>query len=246
LSELTADSPIEGSNPEPEAERPEWLPVNFNDPADLAKSWKDGQAAKTRAEQEAASLRSQLESIEAQQFEAQQQQQSYQQQNDLVARLDQAREIGDTQTELALMAYVAQQAAAQAVPQAPAQTLPAEFVADYASRAVAEKYDDWDSYKERAAQFLSQNSYLISDEVASNPQLLAQRLDLAYTQVKAADLLSGAAPAAAAAQQAEAQRQAKLDAQTLHGANGRPAPVTENPFQEVMNAKTMTVRDLFG
>lgn len=223
MAEETADSGLEGqNNPDLEAQqpdRPDWLPANFNDPADLAKSYTEAQAAKTRAEQRAAALEAQIAGIEAERIEAQQTQQAAAQQNDLVARIDQAREIGDTQTELALMAYIAQQAAAQAVPQQQ-QALPAEFVADYASNALARQYGDWDAYKDRAAGWLAQNSYLVTDEVAGNPQLLAQRLDVAYKAVKAEDLIAGNIPA-----QAPDLSQQKMVAQTMSGAGARqPSP----------------------
>lgn len=236
-----ADDPV--VDPVVEEQRPEWLPSNFTDPADLAKSWKDTQGELTRSNQALAAERSAREALEAQQAEAAQTQQAQVQQNDIVARIDQARENGDTQTELALIAYVAQQAAATVAPQPSGPALSPNFVVDYASRAVAEKHDDWDEYKDKAAQFLAQNSFLVTDEVASDPQLLAQRLDLAYTQVKAADLLNGTAMVPA--DQAEAQRQAKLAAQTLQGANGRPAPATPDVFQEIKSAQVVNYSDLF-
>jgi hypothetical protein len=218
LSDLSVDSPVEGSNPELEAaapERAEWLPSNFNDPADLAKSWKDTQGELTRAKQEAASARAALDALQAERQQAAEQQQHAAQQNDLVARYEQAVESGDYATQLAIQGYVAQQAAQQVVPQAQ-QALPPEFVADYADKAVAAKYGDWDAYKDRAAGWLAQNSYLITDEVVGNPNLLAQRLDVAYKAVKADDLIAGNLPA-----QATDLSAVKQAAQTMSGASAR-------------------------
>jgi hypothetical protein len=225
LSDLTVDSPHdEGSNPDLEAappERPEWLPANFNDPADLAKSWKDSQAALTRAQQDAAAARAALEAREAEAQHAQQQQTQAAQQNDLVARYEQAVENGDYATQLAIQQYIAQQEAQRAVPQTQ-QTLPPEFVADYADKSLAAKYADWDSHKDRAAGWLAQNSYLITDEVAANPNLLAQRLEVAYKAVKADDLIAGNIPAAGPDTSA-----AKQAAQTMSGASVRQATQTD-------------------
>jgi hypothetical protein len=91
-----------------------------------------------------------------------------------------------------------------------------EFVADYADKSLAAKYADWESYKDRAAGWLAQNSYLITDEVAANPNLLAQRLEVAYKAVKADDLIAGNIPAAGPDTSA-----AKQAAQTMSGASVR-------------------------
>lgn len=244
MAEQVQDStPKEGEdNPDLEApKRPEWLPENFENEQALLASYRESEAALKRVQQDLHTERSAREAMEQQQAEAQQQTQYQAQQNDLAARLEQAREMGDIQTELAINAYVAQQAALQAFQQAqagPQQTLPAEFVADYASNAVARQYQDWDQYKDRAAAWLGQNDYLVTDEVASNPALLAQRLDIAYKAVKAEDLLSGKLP-----EQAPNLSQQKMQAQTMSGAGTRqPAPTSNEEWaREIAEAnKTLS------
>lgn len=244
MAEQTGDPTLEAEgNPDLEAqpERPEWLPENFKDEQALLSSYREAESALKRAQQEAQAERAAREALEEQQAEALQAQQWQVQQNDIFAQIEQAREMGDIRAEETLRLQALTSSLAPLLQQKQAPALAPEFVADYADKTLAGKYGDWDNYKSRAAQWAADTG-LINDEAASNPSLLAQRLDYAYQAIKGQDVVAN--PQQFAQQNLSLEKQ---QAQTLAGTNGRPASPDENVvrWQEIANAPTRNYSDLF-
>ena len=230
-------------NPELEAQRPDWLPDNFKDEQALLSSYREAESALKRAQQEAQAERAAREALEEQQQEAFQAQQYQTQQDDIFSRIEQAREMGDIRAEETLRMQALAASLAPMLQQNKQPALAPEFVADYADKTLAGKYGDWDSYKSRAAQWAADTG-LINDEAAGNPSLLAQRLEYAYQAIKGQDVVAN--PQQFAQQQHDLSQE-KLQAQTLAGTNGRPAPADDNVvrWQEIANAPTRNYGDLF-
>jgi hypothetical protein len=249
--ELTPNPPEQADNSE--ETRPEWLPENFKEPEALVESYKEAQRKITELtnqvkvrDENTQSLAERLEQLEAQAAQSQQSQQQY----DLYAAYDQAYEQGDTRAMLQINAQIAAAAAQQAVQQVQPQqqgpsTGQSEIVASLAEQAVSQKYDDWDEYKPKVLDVLRQRPGLLSDEAVSSPKGLADALDDAYRIAKFEDYRSGAAQQQ---QAAELQRQAKLNAQTMQGAGGRPSSPDEaaQRWKEISSAQVGSYSDLFG
>lgn len=217
--------PAEGQD-NPEEVRPAWLPENFKEPEALVESYKEAQRkiteltgqVKTRDEN-LQSFSERLEQIEAETSRQSQQTQQY----DFQAAYDRAYEEGDTRAIIALNAQLAQAAAEQAFqklqPQQPASNdSNSEIVAKLAEAEVRARYGDWDDYREKIADTIKAQPWLLPDEALSSPRRLEAAFDNVYRIVKFDDQ----GTAGQGNQAAELQRQMKLQAQSAVGAAGRP------------------------
>jgi hypothetical protein len=134
-------------------ERPAWLPPNFNDPADLAKSWRDSQAALTRANQEAAAERAARQELEQQVEEWQQMQAEAPDADDYEAFREGVHR-RDWAAEFALRSAVpvsAQQVVEQNAPAVIAQ----------AEAALSATMPDWETLKPRVAELIGSRPDLL-------------------------------------------------------------------------------------
>lgn len=224
----SAVDPAEQDNPDLEAqqqpERPDWLPDNFNDPRDLVKSYEHARAEMTRAQQEAAAERQARENYEQIIAEQQAERQQYQQQQhtqDIYAQIEQAREVGDIRAETNLQAQLVAQQLQQQYQQQQQPALPQDFVADYADKALAATYPDWQEHRANAVSLIQANQFLLPDDATTNPASLAKALDIAYRAVKA-DAVAASPP------QPNDLTQQKLAAQTISGAGVRQPAPTDN------------------
>lgn len=215
--------------PPPAAERPAWLPQNFKTEEDFANSYKSLQnelRQRGNREREYEERMAQLE----QQLAAQQQPQQPSYDEDWLSEQYE-------QNPLAVMQWMAMQAAqgvaANLLPQLQAQAAPQlmaqnEILARTADEEMAARYDDWATMKEQVGDLLTQRPYLLPDEALGSLRTTTDALDTAYKLAKADGLLAqNAQLAEAGVQQADLDRAAKLSAQTLTGASGRPEPVSD-------------------
>lgn len=230
------DSPnVEGSNPDLEAgtpDRPDWLPDNFNDPADLAKSWKDGQAALTRANQEAAAARAALEARQQQETAAQQKQDQQAQQTQdqqLITAEYEAIEQGDYARAAQLRAYRDDLRANAIIEATKASQTPLYDPNDFADR-INEKLaaefgkDTWNEIAPAVADMAKEFPNLVSENasVTETAKALA---------VLARAALQGRTPAVSHDQTA-----AKLAAQTMTGASVRQPAQPDAEWDKIANA----------
>lgn len=195
---------------------------NFKTPEDLAKSYdalesKLGQLGneKSAAEKRAAELEQRLTALESQsQTHVAEEQTEW---------LQEALETRPLET----IAWLTQQAAAQAVEQALAQqpkTSNHEIVAYAADQNLVGKYDDYEQYKPKIAEMVQEDPSLLAGISETSSLADVQRsLERVYKVAKADDLLTAGGQIA---QQAEAARAAKNAAQTLSGASGREEDAT--------------------
>lgn len=203
-----------------EAERPSWLPDNFENEEAFAKSYKELERSFHQTRTELKAQQEKFEEFVAEQQTTQQQYQQQVQQQDIFAQIEQAREMGDIRAETTLQAQLVAQALQPVLQQyqQPAQAgLPPDVVATMAESQIVAKHPGWNDFREQAAEWLRENDYLMTDEALGNPNVLAQRLDIAY---KAVNPNWGAEP-----QAAQDLSSAKQQAQTMSGAGQRqPAP----------------------
>ncbi len=140
---------------------------------------------------------------------------------DLVAQYEQAAEMGDVRTQLAINAQIGALAAQSAIQQAFQQQQPqwqqlqqsqTELVALQATNQLRSAYQDWEQYEDRVAQTIEKNpTFTAALQAASTPAAFAAVLDTAYKAAKFEDL-------AAAQTQQQQSEAAKLAAQTVTGA----------------------------
>ncbi len=219
--EANAPENLEAQEP---ARDPE-LPENFNSWSDVEKSRREVQSAFTRTSQENADLKAKLEQLES----AQQQQYDP---ADLEQQL--VDQTGIDAETLRTMAWVADQAAANRVRQyqeyqqkeaqrnSEAQY---ETIANQADQLVAQQHDDWDNYKDKVAEAIMADPDLLPEQAIGTPSKTAIALDRVYKMVKADDVLKQVQEKGEYVDQG---RQAKLNAQTLAGAAGRPGTPSDD------------------
>lgn len=206
-------------------ERPDWLPSNFKSPEDLAQSYRESQAALTRTRQELSEVKDQVGQILATQQDAAMQSEY----STIESQLLEAVESGDPQAQLAAMAWIAQQAAQQYVPQAsqPAAAN-SEVLAFAADQQLAQRYQDWNEVKVDIATLVQEDPDLLPVDPNTPLATVVQRLDRVYKMAKANRVLSQTEQVT---QAEEAQnRLIKQQAQTITGASQTPAvtdPATE-------------------
>lgn len=227
--DLPDPEPIQQA-PAEEQPRPSWLPEKFKSEEDFANSYHElerrlTQEAQARAEAEAyaESVHEQWEAV-SQQPQQQQFQQSPQY-NPLLMQYDQARELGDTQTELALQAYVARQMAENVINERFAQyqnqqpdpaynEMYAYTTDEQVRRQYEAKYGEaWDGIKQEVGQFLA-NGNLHWIEKSTNPSEAADKIMQAADYIRGQKLLAGQAQAD---NQLALSRQGKFLGQTLQG-----------------------------
>ncbi len=221
-------------------ERPEWLPEKFTSPEELARSY--GEAERRLSEL------------------AQQKAQVEQNFNDLVSQMNQqpaasAPQANEAelyawyeQNPLQASAFIAQQAAQQAIDQRLQQFVQeqsqslrtieerqAEQVAAQAFSDLATEYEDIPSYEQKMLDELRAKPWLLPSQAEGNLQGTTEALRSLYELVKARDLMTGSAQAQA---QQEQERQRKLAAQTATGSPGRiPSPGWETEeWERIKNA----------
>jgi hypothetical protein len=207
-------------------DRPDWLPANFKDPAELAKSYGELQSKMTRDSQELAQTKETLEAVlESMQAQPEPQQQQYDP-NDLQTAWD--------QNPIGVVALLAQQAAQaeraawekeQQTQQQQAQEGHFQILEQAAENLVASRVEEWDAYKEKVGARLQANPDLLPQSALTSPASLAKALENAYKIERYEENLVN--PEKTLAMQAEEQRLAKLQAQTNAGSGGRPEPAGE-------------------
>jgi hypothetical protein len=204
---------------EPEA-RPDWLPVNFQTPEAMVESWRSSQAALTQTRQQLRAYEKENES-------------------EILADAQTPTHVADDRAEL-LLGISQEQLAATFDP------------ATEGLRMLSAKYPDLPSKLPHMQQVMRDQPDLIPRAALVSPDLAAGAYEVVYNLVSSADIVATAATKAgelasqAAALQVEARRQMKLNAQTLHGANGRPSPVEVSKFDEIMNVPTLNATNMFG
>lgn len=209
MSEIIEESTIEDT-------RPDWLPSNFRSPEDFAKSYSEAQATLTRQSQELAAVKAQQEEFIAQQQVAEQSQQRHSTQDALVD----AWESGDTQQQLAAIAWLIQQG--QTPAQAQTQHVDTEVLAFTAEQKLVQKYGDYGDYVDDIRGILSDDPSLLGRE-GDTPSLptVVKGLEKAYKLAKADRVLSSSQEFVQSEQ--EQNRLVKQQAQTITGASQRPA-----------------------
>lgn len=208
-------------------ERPEWLPENFKSPEDLAKSYAESQRKITELAQEKRGLEESIGQL-SQQFEEFTANQNRPDPNQVYSQWQDLYE----QDPIGTMASIAQATAQQILQQQQAQTtqpgVSPDVVAFIADQTMAQQFEDWGSYKEKAGELIAQNPLFQRDELWSSPQTAAKALESAYRMAKAEDVLSGNE---IVQQQAADTRAMKLGAQSAVGASGRP-PAPQSDAEE--------------
>jgi hypothetical protein len=215
-----------------EAERPEWLPEKFETPEALAKSYSEMERKLTEQGQEKSNLEMQLEDLygrlEAVEQQPHQQQPAYNPSTDpLLIAYQNAMENGDYQAALAIQLGLTQQVAQQQIAQAPKPEQPANqddawaYIAEQTAIQKVGGAEEWAQYRDRVEAEANNESWEgLSAQQAGN------KLARIYRMVKADDVLNN--QKTVAEQQAEAERQAKLAAQTMPGSSGRPPQPTRD------------------
>ena len=230
--DLPDPEPIPGEEPE----RPSWLPSKFKDESQFVESYTQLEQKleglvrdKEEAEAYAQAMAEQLEYQDEQR-----QQQPYPQDvenNPLVSQWEQALEMGDARTQLALAAYVASQIADQkiaAASQPTEQTSAAEHaqagvfarvVDQDVQAAYEEKYNEpWDQMRGRVGDFLAENQHWL--EGVQTPDQAVHRInqaaDFVRTQVDRSEQTGNP-------QRANAQQKYLGQTLTGHGARSQAA-----------------------
>lgn len=244
---MPEDQNLEAQQQEDNPERPEWLPDNFNSPEDLAKSYGELRSEFTQTKQQ---LRAQQEQVE-QLLAAKEEEPA--DDNFIQTSQDQIQAAYE-QDPVATMAWLAQQAAEAAYKQHAKANQPDPAIMEtqalvagkYAEEEVTARYSDFDQYREKVAQEITDNPDLYPEDLFKTPASIAKALTRAYKAVKL-DTLE-ADTTSTVEQQIADQRRAKQQAQTLSGATGRPAPQDswEDRWAEIANAGTRSFRDIVG
>lgn len=214
-----------------ENQRPEWLPDKFESEEAFAKSYSELERKLSQVGEERSALETQLEDLygRVQQMEATAgtPQAAYDPSQDpMLLAYEQAMENGDYRAALAIQVGLNQAAVAQAV-QGMKQPEPERdyeswaFVAEQTAVAAVGGADEWAKYKERVAEEAASENF---DGLSA--QQAGAKLARIYKMVKADDVLEN--HQTVAEQQAEAERLAKIQAQTMTGASGRPPQPTRD------------------
>src|SRR6185312_258561 len=225
--EVTLD-PQEGHSGEPAEQTPEQLLAGkYKSAEELEKAYKSLESKLGQLGEEKASYEAQLEDLygRVQQMEAGAQRAAYDPTTDpTILAYERAMEEGDNKAALAIQAGLMQSIATQSAPKQQAEN-PTDYEtwAYVAEQTAAQTVgsDEWAKYKERVAEEASGENF----DGLSAAQA-GQRLARIYKMVKADDVLN--TQQTLAEQQAEADREAKLAAQSMSGASGRPPQPTKD------------------
>jgi hypothetical protein len=218
-----------------EPERPDYLLDRFNTVDDQARSYAELEASYTRGQQELRGLQEAYQDLAGQIEELQEAQyQAYQEPQEqafdpaaspMLAMLEQARENGDLQTELAIQAamqrglwehWQAEQAQAQEPDQN--QEVVSQLFAMQTEQLLRQSVPDWDEIKTGVHDLIQANEYLLTD----TPEPI-----VAANQVRNAIAIYRQQQAELAAQNGtqpvyDPGRQQKLQAQGLQGQGLNP------------------------
>ena len=229
--DITPDPALEAGQSGDDDQRPEWLPEKFKSPEDLAKSYTELERKLTEEGENRSNLEAQLgdlyEQFESSQQAAQQAQRpAYDPSTDpTLLAYEQAMENGDYRAALAIQAGLMQTIVQQQTPAQP-QENPRDyeawaFVAEQTAIQQVGGADEWAQYKDQVlAEAKAENFDNLSAQQAG------QRLARIWKMAKADDVLNN--QQTVAQQQAEAERQRKLDAQSISGSGGHPPAPTKD------------------
>lgn len=254
-----------GALPQEGADRPDFLASNFDSIEAQARAYNEARTEMGRAHAErdqyrqyAAELEQRAAELEELAAQAQQPAEPELPFNPLAMQLQQAREMGDVNTEMALTAYMASQIADQktaalrqeletARSQQGPNPVESEQYALWADYTAREKFDAkygrgaWDDTKVDAAHLLAANPDLIPETLS--PTQAADRLVFAAEYVQGQKLL--AAPEQER-NQILAQRQRRMLATSLTG-SGTPPPTqetAEEAWSRIQNAPAGSYSEL--
>lgn len=215
-----------------EPERPAWLPENFQTPEALASSWDETRRELGRLQTERDNDRKQYEAALAAITEQQQAQQWSPQTDPMISAYQRALDEGDAATALAIQMQVSQAATAQMLDQRFSQfeerVGPAvsdtdrEVVLRLAEQQVAPEFGD--RWPEIAGA--------INDRLAETIPGVQPTVDGYARAIREAAMLAEYGRLRTMEQQAEAERQAKLAAQTLTGSTARVPTDTDEKRSE--------------
>lgn len=207
-------------------EVPDWIPEKFRTaPEKFGEAYTNLERELTQRGQRERELQQQIEHYEGLLATAQQPaQQQYDPSADpLVVAYEAAYEQGDTRAMLALQAQLASQVANQAVQNALPQVAQqyqqsseaqAGLVAEMAWNNLTSRYGDGlEQHRDQIYQAIQDQPWLIPDAAARDPQTAARAIENVYKMVNPAAFVTGTTPDMTAA---------KLAAQGLPGAAGRP------------------------
>lgn len=222
-----------------EAEVPAWVPEKFrSNPEKFGEAYENLERSFHQTRQELS--------------ESQKQWEAYIEQAELAAQQPPANQVdalaeryGFDPDQLAVMKYMAEQVAEEKLravtPQIRQATDPlAEqqnyVLAQLTDDLVARQVPDWDEYKSKVGNFIEDNPYLLPPNALTDPQTASKALVSAYKAFRYDELNNQSQ--SQAEQLAAAQRQAKLQAQTLAGSPGRPEPQDGDKelWERVVNA----------
>lgn len=221
--------------PEPSADRPEWLPENFNSPEDLASSYKELQGRLTKESQSRSTLEQQVATLQTQFEEAQTRQAPPQEDwNTQRSQLEEQYE----QDPLGTMAFLASQAAQAAAAQTaqyyqqqnqsnPAQDRGnAELYATTIDQQMSQRHADWGNMKDKVGDLIQEMPGILDQEAMTSPMRAVEVLDRALEIVRNREIAAGV-------QQGQSGRQLKLAGQTMTGATGRGSAASgETPLSD--------------
>ena len=228
---MADDETVGSPEEQPAADRPEGLPDKFESLEALARSYSELERKLTEQGQEKSNLEAQLEDLYERQQALEQtrsQQQAYDPSTDpTLLAYEQAMETGDYRAALAIQAGLMQTIVQQTAAQQPQQTGSAHdydawaYVAEQTAIQQVGGPEEWAQYKDRVAEEAAQENF---DGLSA--QQAGNKLARLYKMVKADDVVNN--QQTLAEQRSEAERQAKLDAQTTAGSSGRPPQPTRD------------------
>lgn len=224
------EASVEAQDEGTAAERPDWLPTNFQTPEDLAKSWENANRKITEQGQRNAELEARAaraDELEAyyEQIQAQSQQG---QQETYAQQLAQRWEEGDGMTQLEIQAMLIKQGIDQALkdfqpPQASDRRVD-ELAADTAQKNLAAKYDDFGEYASQMGEIVQQDPWLKNRLSSGTVREVTDALESVYKLTKANAVMEGRA--SLDTNLAELNRQVKNQAQTMSGQSQRQEETT--------------------
>ncbi len=240
--------------------RPDYLLDNFKSVEEQARSVSESVRKMHEATTEAKRLESELSDLRSEyeqmnefvQQQNQQPQYGQQQEHPLVLAAQQALDVGDAASFLAINAQLSQEIAQQTMAQqqsqaqesaAPDETL--ALIANAAENRVRERYPDYDEMRGKVEEKLTQYPGLVSDRTLNGVQA---GIEAAYTLVKGEDRMRNDQDSAAQQAAAEADRQQKLAATGLTGGGARQAPPDEAQahMQSLINMRSGTFSELLN
>ena len=227
-------------------ERPDWLPDNFKSPEDLASSYKELQGEFTRTRQQMKEQQEAWEDFLVQQQQAQEQAQFQQQLPSIQEQLYADYEQDPVATTGRLVqAAVAQAFQQYAQPDPRSVEAQSQVYGELATQKLQAQYSDWNDYKDKISDEIRANPELYPESLFTTPQGIQKALDRAYKAAKLDTLASSTEETIE--EQIARQRAAKLQAQTLSGAAGRPPAQDqwEQRWEQIQSAPSRSYRDLF-